>query len=72
MPLKVFLLGVSLSGEAVSCGRFRSSGPSLVGAVMASSREDESPGVVGAAGRDSTNCEAEITGFVGAGGVMDV
>ena len=72
--LSVFLLGVSLSGVAISCGRLRSPDTSLGWAFMLSSGGDVVHGVDGAAGRDSTICEASIigfAGFAGGGGVID-
>ena len=68
--LSVFLLGVSLSGDAASCGRFSSLDPSPDGVIMLSSCGDGLLGADGAARRESTICDAETTGLAGGVGVV--
>ena len=68
--LSVFLLGVLLSGDAALCGRFRSLDTSPDGVVMLSFCGDGLLGADGAAGRESTICDAAITGLAGGTGVV--
>ena len=68
--LSVFLLGVSLFGDAASCGRFSSLDPSADWVTMLSSCGDGLLGADGVAGRESTIWDAETTGLAGGFGVV--